>query len=270
MSYASDADACVVYESLADGAAADALAVVATVQAKLNQPAQDPPFELDLDLRPEGKNGPIARTIESYQAYYERWSLTWESQALLRARAVAGDGELGEKFIQIIDALRFPEHGLEESEVREIRRIKARVESERLPRGADPQLHVKLGPGGISDVEWCVQLLQLQHAHECSGLRTPSTLEALEAIEAAKLLSAEDVAVLREAWILASELRNGMMLTHGRASDSLPVALDHARLLAFVRGRTTMSGLIDTYRRGARRARRIMENVVYGVETSIP
>ena len=85
---------------------------------------------------------------------------------------MAGDEELAARFIALIDPLRYPQDGLGEEAVREIRRLKARMESERLPRGADPTTHTKLGRGGLSDVEWTVQLLQLQH-----GARQPGAAD---------------------------------------------------------------------------------------------
>ena len=84
--------------------------------------------------------------------------------------------------------MRWPEGGVDDAAVREIRRIKARVEAERLPRGADPTTHVKLGRGGLADVEWTVQLLQLRHAAAVPMLRTTRTLAALETAAAAGLL----------------------------------------------------------------------------------
>ena len=123
---------------------------------------------VDADLRPEGKSGPMVRSLESYAEYYRRWSLVWEAQALLRARPMAGDDELAADFVALIDPIRYPE-SLSEQDVREVRRVKARVEAERLPRGADPARHLKLGRGGLSDVEWLAQLLQLQHAGTAPG-----------------------------------------------------------------------------------------------------
>ena len=200
LNYSSDADACFVYEPIDDSeqAGADALAIVSQLSSLLTRPAQDPPFPLDLDLRPEGRHGAVARTLESYAAYYERWSLTWESQALLRARWVGGDSQLGARFIEVIDRLRYPESGLSAEQLREIRHIKARVESERLPRGADPLTHIKLGRGGIADVEWTVQLLQLQHAARHPILHTTSTLKALDALQSLELISAAESAILTE------------------------------------------------------------------------
>src|SRR5204863_3420979 len=147
----------------------------------LGSPGPEPALSVDADLRPEGRNGPLVRTLDSYAEYYARWAHPWEAQALTRALPAVGDAELGERFEALVDHVRWPAGGLPEAAVREIRRIKARVESERLPRGADPHRHLKLGRGGLSDVEWAVQLLQLRHAGDVAALRTPSTLGALRA-----------------------------------------------------------------------------------------
>ena len=125
---------------------------------------------------PEGRQGPLVRTLDSYAAYYGKWSAVWEAQALLRAAPIVGDPELRARFRELIDPLRFPEAGLTRDDVVEVRRIKARVDSERLPRGADPATHFKLGRGGLSDVEWTVQLLQMEHAGTVPELRTTKTL----------------------------------------------------------------------------------------------
>lgn len=238
---------------------------------------------IDADLRPEGKTGPLVRTLASYAAYYRRWSLGWESQALLRAEPMAGDAELGRDFIELIDPLRYPADGLSEAAVREIRRLKARMETERLPRGADPTLHTKLGRGGLSDVEWTVQLIQMQHARHVPGLRTTRTREALAAAHAAGLLSVEHAQILDEAWVLATRVRNGVMLVRGRAGDTFPS--DGRELSAMGRylgygpgsvapgsgpqnGHGAHSGhsgdMIDDYRRTTRRARAVMEELFYG------
>jgi glutamine synthetase adenylyltransferase len=121
--------------------------------------------------------------------------------------------------------------------VREIRRIKARVEAERIPRGADRALHLKLGPGGLSDVEWTVQLFQLRHGYEVPGLRTTRTLGALGAAMRAGLVGAADADALSASWVLASRIRNAIMLVRGRQSDTLPTRHDEltavARLLGY-------------------------------------
>ncbi|MFF5572469.1 bifunctional [glutamine synthetase] adenylyltransferase/[glutamine synthetase]-adenylyl-L-tyrosine phosphorylase [Streptomyces luteogriseus] len=271
LSYGSDADVLFVHEPR-DGvdereASQAANKVVSEMRRLLQIPSADPPLLIDADLRPEGKSGPLVRTLTSYAAYYRRWALTWESHALLRAEPVAGDEDLGRRFIELIDPLRFPADGLADEAVREIRRLKARMESERLPRGADPKLHAKLGPGGLSDVEWTVQLMQLRHGASEPGLRTTRTREALAAARAAGLITDEDAATLDEAWVLATRVRNAVMLVRGRAGDTFPT---EPRELAAV-GRYLGYGpghagdMLDAYRRTARRARGVVEELFYGV-----
>ena len=121
------------------------------------------------------------RTLTAYAAYYDQWAQPWEVQALLRATHVAGDEDIAREFLHLVDETRYPEGGVSPTTVNELRRIKARVDSERLPRGADPATHTKLGRGGLSDVEWTVQMLQMQHAAAEESLRTTSTVEALAA-----------------------------------------------------------------------------------------
>ena len=141
----------------------------------------EPRLEVDAKLRPEGQSGPLVRSFDAYQEYYKRWVHVWERQALLRAAPMAGADELAADFMAMADEVRYGEP-IGEDQVREIRRIKARVEAERLPRGADPARHLKLGRGSLSDVEWLVQLIQLQHAASIPALRTTSTRPALQAI----------------------------------------------------------------------------------------
>jgi glutamate-ammonia-ligase adenylyltransferase len=221
---------------------------------------------VDADLRPEGRNGPLVRTLQSYAEYYARWAMPWEAQALTRAVPVAGDVELGERFETLVDPVRWPRRGLPDSAVREIRRIKARVESERLPRGADPHRHLKLGRGGLSDVEWTVQLLQLRHAAAVPELRTPSTLGALRAATEAGLVAPDDAAELVAAWTLASRVRNAVVLFRGRPSDSMPTGVREldgvARLVGYPPG--SAGRLDDDYQRITRRARNVVERLFYG------
>ena len=269
--YGSDADVLFVHDPLPgadERAASDAAhAVAAELRRLLALPVPDPPLRVDADLRPEGRQGPLVRTLAAYRAYYQRWSAPWEAQALLRAFPVAGDARLGAEFAEMAGEFRYPAGGLPDAAVREIRRIKARVEAERIPRGADPNRHVKLGPGGLSDVEWTVQLLQLRHAHAVPGLRTTSTIAALDAAVAAELLPVADAAALQEAWELASRIRDAIMLVRGRPDDTLPARHTEltavARLLGHAPGDAGQA-LEQDYRRVARRARSVMEPLFYG------
>ncbi|WP_069764354.1 bifunctional [glutamine synthetase] adenylyltransferase/[glutamine synthetase]-adenylyl-L-tyrosine phosphorylase [Streptomyces sp. LUP47B] len=270
LGYGSDADVLFVHEpreGVEEREASEAAnKVVSEMRRLLQIPSADPPLLIDAGLRPEGKSGPLVRTLTSYAAYYRRWSLVWESQALLRAEPVAGDEELGRRFVELIDPLRYPTAGLGDDAVREIRRLKARMESERMPRGADPKLHTKLGPGGLSDVEWTVQLLQMRHGAGEPGLRTTRTRAALSAARAAGLISAEDTQVLDEAWVLATRVRNAVMLVRGRAGDTFPSETRElaavGRYLGYEAGH--VGDMLDDYRRTARRARSVVEELFYG------
>jgi [glutamine synthetase] adenylyltransferase / [glutamine synthetase]-adenylyl-L-tyrosine phosphorylase len=269
MGFASDADVMFVHEPVPgadEGAATRAAhAVAEELRRLLAIPAADPPLTIDPDLRPEGRQGPLVRTLAAYAAYYRRWSAAWESQALLRAEPVAGDQGLGERFLALTGRLRYPDGGIDRAAVREIRRIKARIEAERLPRGADPVGHLKLGRGGLADVEWVVQLLQLRHAYATPGLRTTRTLAALDAAAEAGLIAPADAEVLATAWRLATRIRDAVVLVRGRPGDTLPTLPRELSAVARVLGyRPGESGkLLDDQRRAARRARAVMERIFY-------
>ncbi|UQU63317.1 bifunctional [glutamine synthetase] adenylyltransferase/[glutamine synthetase]-adenylyl-L-tyrosine phosphorylase [Couchioplanes caeruleus] len=266
MSYPSDADVLFVYdppEGAPEGrAATTAQAIAEEMRRTLGAPAPDPPLGVDADLRPEGRQGPLVRSLNAYAQYYARWSKVWESQALLRARFVCGDEELGHEFERLADTMRYPDGGLTREQVIEIRRIKARVETERMPRGADPNTHAKLGRGGLADVEWAVQLLQLRHAYALPGLRRTRTLEALTAEREAKLIDTVDAAAMTAGWTLAAQVRNALTLVRGRPTDQLP---RHGVELAGVvqlLGGGDPGEFVDRYLRLTRRSRAAMERVL--------
>lgn len=272
MAYASDADVMFVHDPLPDAdpqlAQSQAEDVVTFLSGGLSASGPDPALVVDADLRPEGKAGPIVRSLASYAAYYERWSEGWEAQALLRAAPIAGDEELGARFTELIDPLRWPEGGIDEKAVRAIRLLKARMEAERLPRGGDVRTHFKLGRGGLSDVEWTVQLAQLQHAYQTPGLRHTGTTTPLRAMAQHELIETRDAAKLRESWALASRLRNASVLWRGRPVESLPGALADADGIARIMGAPVGSGheLSERYLRVSRRAREVVEREFYGTD----
>jgi glutamate-ammonia-ligase adenylyltransferase len=272
LGFGSDADLMFVYEPVAgadpEGAAKSAFAQVNQMRNLLSAPADEPPMEIDADLRPEGKNGPLVRSLESFAAYYEKWSSPWEAQALLRARTVAGDAELGTRFEQLIAPVRYPLGGLGANALLEMRKLKARMETERLPRGIDPNRHIKLGRGGLSDVEWTIQLLQLNHGNEFPELQTTQTLQAIAAAEQANLLTEQDASILTEAWTLASEVRNAIVLVKGKSSDVLPIDMTDLAAVAYLMGypRSRVGQLEQDYLRATRRARGVTERIFYGRE----
>ncbi|WP_262001027.1 bifunctional [glutamine synthetase] adenylyltransferase/[glutamine synthetase]-adenylyl-L-tyrosine phosphorylase [Microbacterium sp. Mcb102] len=266
LGFGSDADILYVYD--ANGVDSQRAQKLATqIVAGLREHLTDHrlPLDLDADLRPEGRNGPVVRSIAAYAEYYRRWSLSWEAQALLRARGVAGSAKLIERFTALADTIRYPE-SVDLQGTREIKRIKARVEGERLPQGADPRRHLKLGPGTLSDVEWLVQLLQLQHAHAIPGLRTTATLGALDAAVAADLVEEGDAERLREAWRLSSRLRSAITLLTGQTSDLLPADRRQLDAIGSLLGYPERSAteLEEDYLGVTRRARKTFEELFYG------
>jgi glutamate-ammonia-ligase adenylyltransferase len=269
--YGSDADVMYVAEPLPGEALDDALndaATAADLLARLlGRPSPDPALVVDADLRPEGRNGRLVRTLDSFRAYWTRFAAPWERQAMLRARPIAGDEELAAAFIAAADEFRYPEGGLSNADVVEIRRIKARVDVERLPRGADPTTHTKLGRGGLGDVEWTIQLLQLQHAAAVPGLRTTRTVPAIQAAREADLLTEADAAALTSGWLTAASTRNAIMLVRGKPDDQIPRQGRELAAVARAMGwppDADPGAFVDEYRRLTRRARRVVDAVFDG------
>jgi glutamate-ammonia-ligase adenylyltransferase len=270
MGFGSDADVLFVHRARPGAdeakAAAAANSIAHALRRLLGEPAPDPAFDVDANLRPEGRQGAMSRSLTAFREYYQRWVSTWEVQALLRAEPVAGDEELGRQFVELIDPLRYPADGLTSEQVAEIRRIKARVDSERLPRGADPATHTKLGRGGLADVEWTVQLLQLQHAAGLPALQVTSTIEALAGLADAGLLDAEQVNALQAAWELASRARNAVFLVRGRPGDQLPrqgLELSGVARACGYGADVDPGQFLDDYRRVTRHARAVVDHVFY-------
>ncbi len=257
LSYASDLDVLFVYDgpAPADFAEAEKLATAvrrfvggATPSARL--------WEVDAGLRPEGKQGPLARSVEGFATYFERWALVWERQAMVRARPVAGDVALAERFMALLDDFVW-RRGLSDDEVREIRRIKARVERERIPPTDDPKFHLKLGRGSLSDIEFTAQMLQLQH-----GIRASATIGALDLLRERRVIDAPDHATLFEAYRFCERTRNRLFLTSGGPSDALPPQPERMRVLARALD-TTPTDLREDYRRVTCRSRAVVERLFY-------
>ena len=269
LSYASDLDVLFVYDG--DGAGrlprGRAGRDPAAPRDRRAHARKGSTFAIDATLRPEGKQGSLTRSLAGFRNYWERYGLTWEFQALIKARPAAGDPELGRRFCELAEPFVYRDPFPEDA-VREVRRMKVRIEQERIPPGEDPQFHLKLGRGSLSDIEFTVQLLQLIHGADHQSLRTPETMMALEALVAVGLLAPDDADALRESFEFCSAARNARFLVTGSERDSLPTDLaeaEHvARLLGYVdRPQATLR---DDYRRLTRHARQVVERVFYGRE----
>ena len=242
-----------------------AITICESVRRRLGKPSQDPPLEVDSNLRPEGRNGALVRTLASYKRYYSEWGETWELQALLRATWIAGDKNLGMRFLRMIDQFRYPAGGATAKQVSEVRRMKARVDSERLPKGADKNLHTKLGRGGLTDVEWTAQLLTMQHCDK-EHLRNTSTLGVLKEMAGEELISEADALTMREAWITATKARNALALVRGKRKDQLPASGKPLAQVAAAAGWPIEESqeFLDDYLKKTRRARRVVDRVFWG------
>jgi len=265
LSYASDIDVLFVYDGSSSDDFATAEAIATALMAEIGATtAEGQAFRIDANLRPEGKHGVLARSLDGFRQYYEQWVLPWELQSLLRARPVAGDMDLAARFIDLVEPFVYRDP-FPEDDAREVRRIKARVERERIPPGEDPEFHLKLGKGALTDVEFTVQLLQLQHGATRPEIRAASTMQALDRLGAAAILDAGDVQVLSEAYRFCERARNARYLVVGTPGDALPTgppAARIARLLGYTH-RPEME-LREEYRRLTRQARRVVERVFYG------
>lgn len=260
LGFGSDADAMFVYQSQSEDAQLQAEKLASTIMALTKDSLLE--FEIDLGLRPEGKNGPRVRSLESYASYYEKWADTWEYQALLRARVIAGSDNLRDAFEDLINPIRYPNE-LTAKQLTEIKRIKARVESERLPMGADPARHLKLGRGSISDVEWVVQLYQLKYASGKLGLRGLSTLKTLDELGSLGIFTRDQVAALKEGWLIASRTRSALVLAVDKLLDILPTDRRQleaiARILEYPPG--SAANLESDYLTATRKSRKVFEEL---------
>lgn len=255
MSYASDVDLLLVCEDSDDAEAAEHAAIKLLRIARGDTPAGEV-LPVDLSIRPEGRQGPLVRSLQSYRSYFGRWAQTWERQAMLRARPVAGDPAIGQAFCEDLGDVLWSTP-FSASDVRDMRRMKARMERERIPPGEDPEFHLKLGRGSLSDVEWTVQLLQLRY-----GVPGQSTMGALAALQSCGALPKADADALRASYRFCELTRNRWFLVNGRPGDSLPTKPEQLGVLARSLGRKPNS-LREEYRRVTRRARRVMEENFY-------
>jgi len=257
LAYASDLDVMVVFDDASTSPQSAEHVALALLQLVGGDTPVHRLYDLDMSLRPEGRGGPLARSLKAFAGYYDRWAQVWERQALTRARFVAGDPDVAGAFAAIAESFVW-DRPLSEDDVTELRRMKARVERERVPAGEDPEFHLKLGPGSLSDVEWTVQLLQLRNHVKAEG-----TLDALASLVAAGAIDAADAGALGEAYRFCEVARNRIYLVRGLPGDSLPPPGRNLTMLAMSMG-TTAPELRDRYRRLTRRARLVTEHLFYG------
>ncbi len=272
--YVSDLDVLFVHRGVGGADESDANRLALDIAGKVMRSlsgitAEGTAFEVDAELRPEGKSGPLSRTLASYEAYWERWAEPWEHQSLLKARHVAGDRELGRELAAAAGRHAYPQD-FDDTRVSTMRRMKARIEKERVPRRVDPGRHLKLGPGGLSDVEWTVQLLQQRHGARRRVVRTTSTMAAIDLLQDDDLLEHAEATWLRNGYRFLSQVRNRLYLLRHRDVDVLPQGAQHLEVLArsLGYGRGGWQEFEEDRRRHARHVRRACEQIFYGMEAA--
>jgi glutamate-ammonia-ligase adenylyltransferase len=220
-------------------------------------------WEPDADLRPEGRNGPLARSIAGFLEYWQRYAETWEFQALLRARAVAGDEALGRRFERLAEDFAYPLDGLTVDRVAGIRRMRERIERERVKPPEATAFHFKLGRGSLADVQFAVEVSLMRHGGAEPDIRTRRTLEAIERLAERRFLRESLARDLGEAFVFLSDVKNALEIDRRLHAEALPVSHEDQTLLARRLGYEAHArqAFLDDYLRITRRARRAMERV---------
>ena len=261
LSFASDLDMVFVYQ----GEGPHDFEVACQTAELVMGRVRDAGWQADADLRPEGKSGQLARSMASYLEYWGRWADTWEYQALLRARFVAGDEALGRRFLSNAADFAFPRQ-LSIEQVVSIRRMRVRMEEERVrPRDAR-RFHFKLGYGGLADVQFAVELSLMRHGSARPEVRRTNTLEALEALSTARLIEDSVARSLAEAQLFLSGVKAAMEIERRVPAEALPPTPEAQAALARQLGYEEQARhrFLQDYRRITRNARLAMDRVFYG------
>ncbi len=179
-------------------------------------------YRIDLRLRPEGDAGPLTRSLLGYETYYAQWGQTWERMMLIKARCVAGDAALAGEFAEIIQPFRYP-RSLGEGVLREVAAIKDRIENE-IVKSGELDRNVKLGRGGIREIEFVAQTLQLLHAGHLPFLQGSQTLPTIEKLQQYGLLSPEEARPLAQAYDFLRDVEHRLQMDENLQTHTIPVS----------------------------------------------
>ncbi len=186
-------------------------------------------FRVDLRLRPEGQNGPVVNSVRSAEVYYESWGETWERSAMLKARPVAGDISLGERFLKEMAPFIYRKY-LDFSTVEDIKEMKLKIDRDLALKPG--MWDVKLGSGGIREIEFLVQASQLVHAGKEKGIREKNTLRSLLKLNEKGLLTDDDCKTLSEAYRFLRTAEHRIQVENERQTHKLPAKPEDLRRLA--------------------------------------
>ncbi len=259
LNVASDLDLVFVYE----GEGADDLRKASAIAERVMQHVRAAGWQPDADLRPEGRGGPLARSIAGFLEYWQRYAELWEFQSLLRARAVAGDADLGRRFELNAADLAYPPDGLTIDREEAIRAMRARIEQERVKPPEAAKFHFKLGVGSLADVQFAVELSLMRHGGAHPEVRTRKTLEAIDRLAEARLLEGSVAHDLGAAFVFCSDVKNALEVDRRLHAEAIPPDPDAQTALARRLGyeEYPRQAFLDDYLRITRRCRRAMERV---------
>ena len=261
LQFASDLDVVFVYE----GEGPDDQRRAVEAAERVMRAIRDAGWEPDADLRPEGRNGPLARSLAGSLEYWQRYAELWEFQTLLRARAVAGDPALGRRFELNAQDFAYPPEGLTLDRAVEIRRMRERIERERVKPPEAAKFHFKLGIGSLADVQFAVEVSLMRHGGEHPEVRTPRTLDAIERLAERRLIEQSVARDLGDAFVFLSDVKNALEVDRRLHAEALPTSLKDQTALARRLGyeEYPRQSLLDDYLRITRRCRRAMERVFH-------
>src|SRR3989338_11111622 len=192
-------------------------------------------FRVDLNLRPEGKNGDLANSLRSAEIYYESWGQTWERAAMIKARPVAGSMELGEAFLKMVEPFLYRRY-LDFTAIEEIKGMKEKIDMSLL-RAAPDVVDVKLGIGGIREIEFFAQAIQLINGGKDKLIREKNTLSAIEALKKGRYITPPDSAdSLKQAYIFLRNLEHRIQIVEGRQTQVIPASNSEIERLARMLG----------------------------------
>ncbi len=191
-------------------------------------------FRVDMDLRPEGRSGALANSLASMEAYYESWGVSWERAAMIKGRPVAGDAALGEAFMEMIKPFVFRRY-MDFTILEEIKLMKEKVDLSLIKRNPDA-VDVKLGAGGIREIEFFCQALQLVHAGKDETVRGKNTLETIENLSEGGYIKKDEARTLCDNYIFLRNLEHRIQIVDGRQSQAVPARPDELERLARMMG----------------------------------
>ena len=223
-------------------------------------------FRIDLRLRPEGKTGPLARSLASYENFYGQWGQIWERMMLIKARPVAGAASLGAEFVEMVQSFRYSRF-LSPRTLREVAAVKRRIETEVVKEG-ELERNVKLGRGGIREIEFIAQSLQILHAGRLPFLQEAATMRVLQRLARYGLLKPHDVLELESAYIFLRDVEHRLQMEAGRQTHTIPTERRSRERLARLMGFDTLAAFEEARRTHTGNVRRIYNQILPGEETA--